>query len=115
MLATISTVTFDPEGYLEIMARDDAPGEVRRRSNRVATLDGGAAVNDFGFSDADRVIVLRWAFSSKAMEATVNRLVQTYNRLRVSTVQGVFLTVPEVYAPGPEESTLRLLALSKLN
>jgi hypothetical protein len=115
MLNTISTLVFDPDGYVEIMAGDEAPSEVRRRSNRVATLDGGAAINDFGFSHADRTITLRWTVTQRATEAAVDRLVQTYNRLVVSTRAGVFLAAPEVYAPGPAESTLRLLALAKLS
>ena len=115
MLNTISTLVFDPDGYIEIMAGEDAPSEVRRRANRVATLDGGAAINDFGYSHADRTITLRWTVTGRTVEAAVDRLVQTYSRLAVSTRAGVFLAAPEVYQPGPDSSTLRLLVLSKLS
>ena len=115
MLSTISTLTFDPEGYIEILAGEEAPGDVRRRTNRVATLDGGAAINDFGFSNADRVIVLRWVVTGRYTEDAISRLVQTYSRLAVSTRAGVFVAAPEVYSPGPAESTLRLLVIAKLS
>lgn len=116
MLNTLSTPTFDPDGYIELMVSNDtAPSEVRRRVNRIATLDGGAAVNDFGFTDADRTITLRWPYSSAAQEQDVDRLVQLYSRLQVSTPAGLFLAAPEVYIPGLSESTLRLLVLSKLS
>ena len=115
MLNTISTLVFDPDGYIELMCGEDAPSDVRRRVNRVATLDGGAAINDFGFSHADRTISLRWTVTQRATEAAVDRLVQTYSRLAVSTRAGVFLSAPEVFSPGPSESTLRLLVLAKLS
>lgn len=116
MLHTISTTTYDPFGVVELdCIPTQTTGEVRRRMNRVATLDGGAVVNDYGFTDADRVIELRWAPTSVAVEANVERLVRTYNRLIVSTPAGVWLTAPEYYAPATDESTLRLLALEKLS
>ena len=116
MLNTISTPTFDPDGFIELLVRNDTTaGEVRRRTSRVATLDGGAVINDFGYTEADRTITLRWQFSSKDIEADVDRLVRLYDRLQVATSQGVFLAAPEVYIPGVNESTLRLLVLSKLS
>ena len=116
MINTISTPTFDPDGFVELTVRDDTTaGEVRRRTNRVATLDGGCVINDFGYTDADRTINLRWAFVDKATEETIDRLVQIYDRLQVATRAGVFLAAPEVYTPGVDESSLRLLVLSKLS
>lgn len=116
MLNIISTPTFDPDGFVELTVRNDTTaGEVRRRSNRVATLDGGAVINDFGYTDSDRTITLRWAFVDAATEVEVDRLVRTYDRLQVATRAGVFLAAPEVYIPGINESTLRLLVLSKLS
>ncbi len=61
MQVTLSTTTFDLDGHITIDALPASTdlGEVRRRMNRVATLDGGAAFNDAGYSEADRTIRLQ--------------------------------------------------------
>lgn len=116
MLATIATPVFDFSGHVEINMEPDYVDEgVRRRVNRVATLDGSAVVNDGGFSHADRTITLRWKPTSTAFEANVERLVRLYSTLHTSTPAGVFLAAPETYTPGKDESTLRLLVLEKLS
>ena len=78
-------------------------------------LDGGAALNDFGFTDADRTLVLRWAPVSRQQHEDIERLVQTYPLLQVALTSGVYLAAPETYQPGAEESSLRLLVTSKLS
>lgn len=116
MLHTLSTPTVDIEGYVELRVRDDQPpGEARRRVTRAATLDGGAVMNDFGFTDADRTIELSWRPTTPGHEASVLRLVELYGRLHVSTRAGVFLAAPESYRQGADESRLRLLVLSKIS
>ncbi len=116
MLHVLSATTFDPDGYIEIDAvPDQSAGEARRRVTRISTLDGGAVFNDFGFSDADRTIELRWEPRSQAQEAAIQLLVRSYSLLQISTRDGVFLAAPEVYAPGPPESRLRLLVSEKLS
>ena len=75
MRAAISSTTYDPAGHVELdCLADTTHGETARRLNRVATLDGGAVVNDFGQSEADRTIELRWRPRSAADEARVERL-----------------------------------------
>jgi hypothetical protein len=84
MRVVLSALTFDPLG---VVALDVDPaqvfGDIRRRMNRVATLDGGAVFNDFGYSEADRSIFLSWRVQSAAQEAAVARLVQLYARVRL--------------------------------
>lgn len=113
MLVSLSTLTFDLDGHVYLScAPDTTHGESRRRMNRIATLDGGAAFNDFGFSEADRVFDLRWSPTDN--EVNVARLLKLYLRLRLATPEGVWLVAPEVYTPGPSESQLRLLVVEKL-
>ncbi len=117
MLATISSTTFDPSGYIELDA-DPASvlgGERRRRANRIATLDGGVAINDFGYADGDRTIDLTWQPRAAAVEDNVQRLLALYPRLQVSVRSGVFLAAPETFTPGTDSSRLRLLVISKLS
>lgn len=116
MRVTLTPITFDPLGPVVLDAMpDQTMGETRRRLNRIATLDGGAVFNDFGFSEADRTIQIRWQVRSAEQEAAVQRLVELYARLHVSTPQGFYLAAPEVYVPGASESTLTLLVVDKLN
>jgi hypothetical protein len=116
MLACLSSLTFDLDGFIEIKASDRmTSGDTRRRVNRIATLDGGVAVNDFGFTDADRTINMVWQPTSRAIEDAVDRMVQLYDRVHVSTRAGVFLAAPETYTPGAAESRLRLLVIEKLS
>lgn len=116
MHVSISALTFDPLGAVRLrLSLDSSMGQSRRRVNRVATLDGGGVVNDFGYSDADRTIRLQWVPVNKAQEANVQRLVQTNSRLHVATADGFFLVAPEYYEPKTNESTLVLLVLAKLS
>ena len=60
--AHLSTLTFDLEGAVMLsLMPDSGRGQTARRINRVATLDGGAAINDSGHSYADRTVTLRFA------------------------------------------------------
>jgi hypothetical protein len=114
MQAAISAIDFDPSGavLLALIPETDF-GETRRRMNRIATLDGGAAVNDFGFSFADRTVSLVWR-PDAALDALVARLVRLYGRLRLATDEGVFLVAPEVHRTEADRSTLRVLVLERL-
>lgn len=114
MQVTLSAVNFDPLGVVEI---DTLPNQVipesRRRMNRVATLDGGAVFNDFGFTDTDQNIKLRWQARRK-QDAAIQRLVQLYARVHVATPHGFYLAALELYVPGVQESNLSLLVVAKL-
>lgn len=115
MRIVLSTLTMDPLGVVALAASADSSfGELRRRMNRVATLDGGAVFNDSGYSEADRSIRLVWVPTSAAQEAAVARLVQLYAQLTVASAEGLFLVAPEVYTPGAAKSTLSLLVVSRL-
>jgi len=117
VLHTIATPTADPAGYIELSVMDPvkAIGETARRVNRVATLDGGAVINDFGYSDADRTIDLAWMPTSRAVEDAVVRMLKLYEQIHVSTPAGFFRAAPERYTPSATESRLRLLVLAKLS
>lgn len=112
----LAATTFDPKGVVSLVVdpADTQPGETVRRVSRIATLDGGAAVNDFGSSYADQTITLVWTPKEPALEAAVARLVRVYSRLWHSNAEGCFLVVPESYQPRSNRSTLVLLVLEKL-
>jgi hypothetical protein len=114
MQVHITSLTFDLQGAvsLDLLPETDL-GETRRRMNRIATLDGGAAVNDFGHSVADRTLTLNWK-ADEAVDALMARLVRVYGRLRVSMRDGVFLVAPELHRVDRDVSTARLLVLEQL-
>lgn len=113
----LSTPTFDLDGAVMIPAKvgESELGEARRRVNRSATLDGGVAINDFGYSDGDRTISLAWRPLSNAFEDNLRRLVEDYPRLTISTREGVFEVAPEFYKRMARESRLQVLVVSKLS
>lgn len=116
MLTTLSTPVWDAQGYIEVNALPSQNvGDTRRRVNRTATLDGGAVVNDSGYSEADRTIDLKWKPGTVDYEYTVERLVRFYPRVNISIRSGFYEAAVESYKPTPTESTLRLLVLSKLS
>jgi len=86
----ISAPLFDSAGSITLreMPTTDL-GETRRRNSRIATLDGGVVVNDSGYSQGDRTIVVRWRARGDELRK-VDRLVQSYPALTVATRIGVF-------------------------
>ena len=112
----LTTTTFDLDGAvtLRVLPGSDF-GEIRRRMNRIATLDGGVVTNDFGATDGDRTIRLQWTPQNAASEAQIARLVRLYQRLRVSCSEGVFLAAPESYKSSSGVSTLSLLVAEKIS
>lgn len=114
MHATLTTITFDPLGVVTLRCLPKTTaGETRRRVNRIATLDGGAVLNDFGQSEADRTIELRWRPTGAETESAVERLVKLYAQLHIATPSGCWLVAPEAYTPGASESRLVLLVVRK--
>lgn len=114
MRAHLSTLTFDPIGAVALQCLPETTtGETRRRMNRIATLDGGAVFNDFGQSESDRTIELRWRPTDAETEANVERLVKLYAQLHLATARGCWLVAPETYTPGVTESRLVLLVVRK--
>lgn len=115
MNIVLLATTFDLLGRVVIKARADSTnGTIRRRANRVATLDGAAAFNDFGYSESDRDLDYTWRTRSAEHNASVARLVQQYAFLRVCTPGGVFLAKPVRFTPGTRESSINLLVKEKL-
>ena len=114
--AILSTLEFDAlvPVTIELQPSTDA-GDVKRRVNRVATLDGGAVFNDFGHTEADRTITLRWLPVSAEHEARIVRLVKLYPKITCATAEGLFLCAPETYTPGSTGSRLTLLVDRRLD
>ena len=113
MNISVTAPDFDTLGHALI---DPLPtseyGLMRRRASKVQTLDGGVAVNDFGYSDGDREFVLRFRADS-SMDARIKHMVEYYALVNVSTKDGFYTAIPQ-YEPGNQSSTLTLSITSKV-
>lgn len=115
-MITIHSTTFDLDGTVELDVLPDSPdGETRRRVTRVATLDGGVAMNDRGYAEGDRDLSYTWKTVSKAHNDAVARIVRLYPRVTVSTPSGCFLAAPQRFSPGVGESSITLLVIDKVS
>jgi len=107
MRVFISAIEYDLQGYVEIDALPVSEyGTLARRATRVATLDGGAVSQDFGFTHADRKLSVRF-LSTNELDAALKYLVENYPLVQVSVDGGVFYAIAE-YQPGAETSALNL-------
>jgi len=115
MIVSISSELFDLSGQVTINTlANNTNGETNRRVNRVATLDGGSAISDRGYSESDRDLVYSWRPESKAQNDLVDRMVKLHARVHVATVDGVYLANFRGFTPGVNESSLRLYVIDKL-
>jgi hypothetical protein len=114
-MITVRPVEYAPGVALKI--RLPGPGSqwlnVSRRVTRTPTLDGGAALADGGFSDADRILELAVTDATVAQIQTMTSFIQLYPRLNVTTIEGVFVCAPRQLDVEEGAATLTLLALSK--
>lgn len=117
MLVGISSIEFDALGHVVIDATYESAqgGERRRRMTRIATLDGGAVFNDFGFTDADRTIDLEWPPTSAVNDARIMRLAAVYGFCTLALPDGCYEAGIESYTPGTSANRLRLLIKRKIS
>ena len=112
----ISSTEFSAAGSVLIEAdpRRTRVGSVTRRNNRVATLDGGVVVNDFGFSEGDRSV--RIAFNPEDYETNIKiaGIVKNSTKINISYEDGIFEAIVRSYVYDPNGSTLSIDILSKL-
>jgi len=113
MMVTLSALVFDPSGHvrLDALPRSDVRS-LSRRINRAATLDGGVAVNDFGYAPGDRTITLQWR-PDRATYDAVARLLRLYGSVRLVMEEGVFLAAPETIRDDAGGSTTMTLLITE--
>lgn len=113
---SITAPLFDLEGHVWLTNVDpDGLADFERRNSRVPTLDGGAAIPDFGYSDADRTFDIRWRPASKEQVETIRRLAKTYSRLIVATEEGCFIGAPGPFAMSDDEAQIQILIEKRID
>lgn len=116
MMLTLNAPVFDLEGAILVPnPSPDGLTAFTRRVSRSATLDGGAAVTDFGYSPADRTLNIEWRPRTAAEVENARRLVQAYGRLIVSFHEGCFLAAPDSFDFADGEVTINLLIERQLS
>lgn len=116
MNVSISAPLFDLDGHVLLASVvPDGLADFSRRNNRIPTLDGGAAITDFGYSDADRTLDIRWAAKDKATVDNVRRMAKTYSRLIVATEEGCFIGAPGPFSLSDGEAEIQILVEKRLD
>ncbi|GHA85460.1 hypothetical protein [Modicisalibacter luteus] len=107
----LAALTFDPEGALLVPWRDGTETDsISRRITRTATLDGGAAISNRGYSPADRTITLSLDGLPLALVDRARRLLRLHGNLTVSLREGTFAGVPSEYNEKQQTLTILLTA-----
>lgn len=115
-MLTINAPIFDVEGHETIQSPNPSGlFDFTRRVSRVPTLDGGAAINDFGYSDADRTLQIEWSSTNRGQIENIRRMAQIYGRLIVSFSDGCFIGAPESFAPQEDINSLTILVERRLD
>ena len=115
-MLTITAPVFDIDGHVLLTNVDpDGLSGLSRRNSRVATLDGMSAINDFGYSDSDRTLNVRWSPESQFEIERMSRMVKSYSRLIVSFAEGVFIGAPESFGVSGNVAQLIILVERRLD
>lgn len=88
----LSTKTFDLNGYVHLFNIDLSTSDTRSRTRRVsrfATLDGGAYIDDAGYSHGDRTITAIMTGTESIFDALVY-LIENYGSMWISLPDGAF-------------------------
>ena len=116
MNVSISSPVFDINGHARIMnALPGGMSDFSLRVSRVATLDGGAAINNFGYSDADLTMDIRWPATDEAIVESVRRMAKIYSRLIIATAEGCFVGAPASFSLSDGEAGIQILIEKRLN
>jgi hypothetical protein len=113
----LNAPVFDYYGDLAIREKTSSgDGDINRRSNRIATLDGGAVLNDRGQTASDKSIAVVWS-PTRDDQLSVERMVKAYPFLIVSTQFGCFYANPQslTFDKKTGDASLRLLVMQQLN
>jgi len=93
-MISICAPTYDPSGVVLLTDhRVSAPYEGSRRGAITATLDGGVAVYDAGYSVSDRTLKASIPSPSKSILETLQYLVAYYSQVIVCCEIGCFSCV----------------------
>jgi len=87
----ISAPLYDIDGFLVVKEnRASTINTLTRRVSKAATLDGGSALADFGFSDSDANFQIVIRNITESQTDILKAMIKTYPTLRLSCSEGAF-------------------------
>jgi hypothetical protein len=92
---SLSATTYDPNGVLVLPIRIRNAYQGKRRSTVTATLDGGSAVYDTGYSISDQTFTANMIKPTKAQLLSLQYLVAYYGEIIVCCESGAFRALLE--------------------
>lgn len=91
----ISTTTYDLDGTRVFQNTETSETQkITRRVSRVATLNGGAVLDDGGYAAGDRTIELKQARASQDDIDFCNYVLKNYATVILSCPEGAFVCAP---------------------
>lgn len=88
----LSSRVFDLDGFLSLdVSADSTQFDKVRRVTRTATLDGGAFITDFGYTDSDRTMTFRLNKLDRDTQRAVERFLRTYSEVGISCYDGFYI------------------------
>jgi hypothetical protein len=106
-LIGLAARSFDPEGALLLPEHaDNDTGSLRRRVARAATLDGGVAITNRGYSPADRTLTISLADMPEALVERARRMLRLHGSLTVTLADGAFTGTASEYSERRRELTV---------
>ncbi|MEI7635871.1 MAG: hypothetical protein WCJ37_01085 [Syntrophus sp. (in: bacteria)] len=116
----ISTQTYDIAGARVFRRSERTAGlgnmKGSRRVTRTATLDGGVAIYDTGYSDSDRDIVATEPDADVSCIDFARYIVTMYGLVTVTMEDGVYTGVPETYQVNRDGALeMKILLTAKLS
>ena len=109
-----ATETYDIIGAAIFVGAVHEP-EGERRFTRTATLDGGCAVYDTGYSDSDRIITILEKNPAKEMVEYAEYLVKNYKSIIIAMKDGCYRGVPSNYSYRNDELTFKVAITEKIS
>jgi len=114
----MASIIFDESGARIFQGTAEKESENRqgsRRVSRTATLDGGVAVSDMGYSDGDREFKVREPKTSVETIEFARYMTETYQEVTITTEDGAYTAVPKSYRVTNGELIMELLITEKIS
>lgn len=113
-MISLSATTFDVAGRLILQARARDAFQAQRRGSVTATLDGGSAVYDTGYSVSDTTLNVNYRRPTAAQITTLQYLVAYYAEVILCCEAGAFMARPQ-YVVRNDTLALQLRLLRRLD
>ena len=98
----LSSIVFDMSGDLYIGNKELLPDkssiiDIKRRSTRTATLDGGSSLYDTGYSSSDRTITITVPMDKTTIIDALEYFVKTYSEMILILSDGAYKCNPQSF------------------